>query len=103
MAENKKTRTSPTAAGTAAPRRPSRAKAPAATHAGQEAQAGAATARKTAPRRRTARPFDPALHHEEIAREAYLLWLNRGATHGRDQEDWHKAVEIVRARHTAAR
>lgn len=102
MAESRKTRTSSKAAGTAAPKRATRAKAPAATHAGQEAQAGAATVRKTSPRRRTARPFDPALHHEEIAREAYLQWLNRGATHGRDQEDWHKAVEIVRARHTSA-
>lgn len=103
MAENRKTRTTSKAAGAAAPKRATRTKAPAATHAGQEAQTGAATARKTGPRRRTAKPFDPALHHEEIAREAYLLWLNRGGTHGRDQEDWHKAVEIVRARHTATR
>jgi len=103
MAETRKTRTASKAAGTAEPKRAARAKAPAATHAGQEAPASTATARKTAPRRKTTRPFDPAPHHEEIAREAYLLWLDRGATHGRDQEDWHKAVEIVRARHTAAR
>ncbi len=103
MAEERKTRTLSKAAGAAAPKRSARAKAPAAVRAGQEAQAGAAMVRKTAPRRRTARPFDPALHHEEIAREAYLLWLSRGGAHGRDEEDWHKAVDIVQARHTATR
>lgn len=105
MAETRKTKTQPKAAAadSAAPKRATRAKAPAATHAaGQETKPRAAAARKTAPRRRTARAFDPALHHEEIAREAYQLWLNRGMAHGRDQDDWHAAVEIVRARHAAA-
>lgn len=103
MAETRKTKTKSSSASAegAAPKRATRAKAPAATHAGgQEAKPRAAAARKTAPRRRTAKSFDPALHHEEIAREAYLLWLNRGMTHGRDQDDWHAAVEMVRARHT---
>ncbi len=103
MAETRKTRTSPKAsADSAAPKRAARAKAPAATHAVPETKTGAAPARKTAPRRRTAKSFDPVFHHEEIAREAYLLWLGRGMEHGRDQEDWHRAVEIVRTRHTAA-
>lgn len=102
MAETRKTKTASRAAGSSAPKRATRAKAPAATHAGTEGPVSAA-ARKTAPRRRTTRSFDPALHHDEIAREAYLLWLNRGMEHGRDQEDWHRAVEIVRSRHTAAR
>lgn len=103
MAQTRKTKTSSKAAESSAPKRATRAKAPAATHAGTEGPASAAAARKTAPRRRTTRSFDPALHHEEIAREAYLLWLSRGMEHGRDQEDWHRAVEIVRSRHTAAR
>lgn len=105
MAETRKRKTPsvPAAADSAAPKRAARTKAPAATHAaGQETKPRAAAARKTAPRRRTARAFDPALHHEEIAREAYLLWLSRGMAHGQDQDDWHAAVETVRARYTAA-
>jgi hypothetical protein len=43
--------------------------------------------------------FDAALHHEEIAREAYFLWEARGFTHGNEGEDWHRATEVVRARH----
>jgi hypothetical protein len=105
MAETRKTKTQPkAAAGEAAPKRAARTKAPAATHAGeQETKPRAAAARKTAPRRRTAPAFDPGLHHEEIAREAYLLWLERGMTHGHDLEDWFRAAEIVRARHAGAR
>ncbi len=86
----------------AAPKRASRAKSPAATHA-QETKPRAAAARKAPARKRAAAAFDPAQFHEEIAREAYLLWLGRGMAHGFDQEDWYRAVEIVRARHAAAR
>jgi hypothetical protein len=105
MAETKKRKTAAKAAvEDAAPKRPTRAKAPAATHAGEpEAKPRAAAARKAAPRRRQAVAFDPMLHQEEIAREAYLLWLSRGATHGCDQEDWYKAEETVRSRYSAAR
>jgi hypothetical protein len=43
--------------------------------------------------------FDAAQHHEEISREAYFVYLSRGAGHGNEHEDWLKAIEIVRARH----
>jgi len=105
MAETKKRKTAAKAAAEdASPKRSTRAKAPAATHAGEpEAKPRAAAARKAAPRRRKAVAFDPMLHQEEIAREAYLMWLSRGAAHGCDQEDWYKAEEIVRSRYSAAR
>ncbi|GIU77199.1 MAG: hypothetical protein KatS3mg005_0437 [Bryobacteraceae bacterium] len=104
MAETRKTRTqSKAAAEGSAPKRAARSKAPAATHAGeQEARPRASATRKAAPRRSAAQAFDPQLHHEEIAREAYLLWLGRGMAHGHDQEDWFRATEIVRARYTPA-
>ena len=28
---------------------------------------------------------------DEIAKRAYELWLQRGAPHGGDQDDWHRA------------
>lgn len=45
--------------------------------------------------------FDVAAHHDEIAREAYFLYLDRGAHHGREHEDWLRAIEIVKARYQA--
>lgn len=45
--------------------------------------------------------FDAAAHHEEISREAYFLFLNRGAHHGYEHEDWLRAIEIVKARYQA--
>lgn len=37
--------------------------------------------------------------HEEIARRAYEIWLERGATHGHDVEDWLEAEgDLRRAR-----
>ena len=84
---------------TPAPKKTSRAKSPASTHAGgTDSPPRKAAARRPAARKRGAASFDPAARHEEIAREAYLLWLARGMRHGNDQEDWYKAVEIVRAR-----
>jgi len=47
----------------------------------------------------TVATFDAAQHHEEISREAYFLYLGRGAGHGQEHEDWLKAVETVRARY----
>jgi hypothetical protein len=64
---------------------------PAATH---KAQAKRAAAKKPA-----VAVFDVEMHREEIAREAYHLWQNRGCVHGHQHEDWLKAIEIVRARH----
>jgi hypothetical protein len=88
---------------TPAPKKTSRAKSPASTHAGgTDSPPRKAAARRPAARKRVAAGFDAAAHHEEIAREAYLLWLARGMSHGHDQEDWHRAVEIVRARHASA-
>jgi len=88
---------------TPAPKRASRAKSPASTHAARpDSLPRAAAARRPAVRKRVAAGFDPAAHHEEIAREAYLLWLARGMSHGHDQEDWYRAVEIVRSRYVSA-
>lgn len=87
-----------------------KAKSPAATHK--------SPARKAAPRKSEVRTaavvemqvekvaaadtaFDAAAHHDEIAREAYYLFLNRGAHHGSGREDWLRAIEIVKARHQA--
>lgn len=43
--------------------------------------------------------FDPAQHHDEIACEAYFIYLSRGADQGSQHEDWLKAIEVVRARY----
>ncbi|HEX3744323.1 MAG TPA: DUF2934 domain-containing protein [Bryobacteraceae bacterium] len=36
--------------------------------------------------------------HEDIAALAHALWIQRGSPHGSPEEDWHHAVEILRAR-----
>jgi hypothetical protein len=41
--------------------------------------------------------FDPAQHHEEIARLAYALWEERGCTDGAHEEDWFRAEQQLRA------
>jgi hypothetical protein len=51
--------------------------------------------------RKSIAEFDATHRHAEIAREAYLLWLDRGCAHGGDFEDWTRAIEIVRQRHLA--
>jgi hypothetical protein len=48
--------------------------------------------------RKSIAEFDETHHHTEIAHEAYLLWLERGCTHGGDFEDWTRAIETVRLR-----
>lgn len=70
-------------------------KSPAATHKQAAPRAAARTRKPAAPRP----VFDPSLHHDEIAREAYCLWQARGSAHGQESEDWFRAVEIVRARY----
>lgn len=88
-----------------------KAKSPAATHK--------SPARKAAPRKSEVRAaavdemqvekaaaaadtaFDAGAHHDEIAREAYYLFLNRGAHHGHEHEDWLRAIEIVKRRYQA--
>lgn len=100
MATRKKTAPENEAAAQAAPaaaekKKTTRTKSPAATHK--------TTARK-APVRKSALKaapleFDAAAHHDEIAREAYFLFLNRGAQHGYEHEDWLRAIEIVKARY----
>jgi hypothetical protein len=47
----------------------------------------------TSPAKRSAKPraaaaFVPAPTHDEIASRAYELFLQRGAQHGQDFEDW---------------
>lgn len=65
------------------------------------AAAAAAGSAITLPASAPAKPaFDPSAFHNEIASEAYFQWVNRGGTHGSEQEDWLRAVEIVRARHS---
>lgn len=60
----------------------------------------AAKAAAAAAQPEAARGFDVAAHAAEIERVAYFLWLDRGAGHGAEGEDWARAVEIVRARQT---
>ena len=43
------------------------------------------------PRNASLRP--PRLMHEAIARRAYELFLERGGSHGHDQEDWFRATQ----------
>ena len=35
---------------------------------------------------------------EQIAREAHAMYLNRGADHGRDLDDWLEAERRLRAK-----
>jgi len=43
------------------------------------------------------------LSYDEIAREAFVRWINRGREHGRDVQDWLAAEAAVRvAKATAA-
>jgi hypothetical protein len=42
--------------------------------------------------------FDAAAHQDEIARVAYFLWLDGGASTGTEASDWNRAIEIVSAR-----
>jgi hypothetical protein len=44
--------------------------------------------------------FDVAAHHEEIAKVAYRIWLERAYCPGSPEEDWLKAVNEVRAKYT---
>jgi len=44
--------------------------------------------------------LDMDLDASEVAEVAYLLWLDRGGEHGQDEEDWRRAVEIVRDRNS---
>jgi hypothetical protein len=39
------------------------------------------------------KPAPPAPTHEEIARRAYEIFLNRGGDHGHDMEDWLQAEQ----------
>ncbi|HLL82005.1 MAG TPA: DUF2934 domain-containing protein [Longimicrobium sp.] len=36
--------------------------------------------------------------HEEIARRAYELFIARGGTHGRHEEDWYQALRELQSR-----
>ncbi len=38
----------------------------------------------------------------EVAKEAYALFLERGAVHGHDVEDWLRAEQFVRERRSIA-
>lgn len=43
--------------------------------------------------------FDVALHHDEISKEAYHIWLRNGCRQDSEHHDWLAAIETVRARH----
>jgi len=43
---------------------------------------------KRTPKPRPATTFTPAPTHDDIAMRAYELFLQRGAQHGQDFEDW---------------
>ncbi|MGC4053398.1 MAG: DUF2934 domain-containing protein [Paludibaculum sp.] len=83
------------------------AKSPAATHkpatrkpaAAKAAAAAAAAPGSTAVTPVAKTPFEPGAYHQEIATEAYFQWVNRGGGDGNEQEDWLRAVEVVRARY----
>jgi len=92
--EAKAVATKPTAAATH--------KAPATKKAQPKARAAAAAV-GTAPLSETpavVAPFDASLYREEIEREAYFLWINRGGAKESPQQDWFEAVEIVRRRYS---
>ena len=77
-----------------------KANSPAATHKNPSRKAAARKAPLKAEAQLPATlTFDAAAHHDEIAHEAYILFINRGAQHGHDHEDWLRAVEIVKARY----
>ena len=42
--------------------------------------------------------FDRPATHDEIAREAYAIFLSRGGGHGRDTDDWLEAERRLRER-----
>lgn len=74
--------------------------------AAPKAKSAAAT-HKSAARRATksaavAPVFDAESHRDEIAVEAYYLWMNRGCAHGHEHEDWLQAINVVRARRYGA-
>lgn len=41
---------------------------------------------------------EPAPTEEEIARGAYFLWQEEGCPHGRDQDFWYRALELLKQR-----
>jgi hypothetical protein len=52
----------------------------------------AATRKPSAPARSaTGRPTPPPYTHEEVAKRAYQLFIERGGQHGRDYDDWLSA------------
>src|SRR5262249_55047445 len=40
--------------------------------------------------------------YEEVARTAYQLWQAEGCPHGRDQEHWFRAIELVKRNRSAS-
>jgi hypothetical protein len=40
----------------------------------------------------------PDLDQDEVARLAHSFWLERGGQGGSAEEDWHRAVQAIRAR-----
>lgn len=67
-------------------------------------RAPAMTERKRTPKAKPGLPvieFDPGAHYEEIARVAYLKWLERGAAMGSPDVDWFAAETEIRAKYAA--
>lgn len=46
---------------------------------------------------KTSAVVDPAAEREQIARMAYFLWLERGASAGDPEQDWYRAEQLVRS------
>ena len=97
----KPARTGKSATGSAStPKRTAAPKSSAAKHKAAARNTATTEAKPPAPAPAPAKPaFDAAVHHDEIAREAYHQWQRRGCPSGSPEHDWIAAIEIVRARY----
>jgi len=56
--------------------------------------------RKAPARKKTSAPPEPTVirpTYEQIAQRAHQLWIERGRTHGRHEEDWFRAEQELMA------
>jgi hypothetical protein len=61
----------------------------------------AAKPRKTPTKKKTSAAPEPIVirpTHDEIALRAHQMWIERGRTHGKHEEDWFRAeLELMKA------
>ncbi|MQP67419.1 DUF2934 domain-containing protein [Niveispirillum sp. SYP-B3756] len=81
----------------ASPRKPRAPKAKAPAEAATKASTGK-TKKPVAPVAAAADPASVQPTTEQVAYEAYLLWLGEGRPEGKDMEHWLVAEQIVRSR-----